>query len=148
MIVWYRADRFGNDPSRDRRDAFAVEAIHIEAIIEIRRQISIGDWRARRQRGDQRQQQANGCVQAHELVLIREWEVEVDRLQIAPSMSPAVEDSVEGLVDLLISVWPKFGFTVRVHPRMHSGRQEAESAMSQMEVDCCDFGLEGIRQTG
>ena len=53
-----------------------------------------------------------------ELVIVRERQVEMGALQIAPTVSAAVEDPVVQGIYLVVIVWPDHGFGERVHERM------------------------------
>ena len=85
-------------------------------------------------------------MQPGELLVVREREVEVHRLQVRPPVPTAVEDPVQRRVDDAVLVRPQDGLPGGVHPRMHAGRKEAGAERREDLVDAPHVGLEPLRQ--
>ncbi len=60
-----------------------------------------------------------GRMQLGEFLFIAEWQIPVRALQIGPTMTVAVEDTIESVVDGAVVMWPELHFAVRIHPWMH-----------------------------
>ena len=73
-------------------------------------------------------------MQARELLVTRERQVEVCALQVRPAVSRASEDPVESVVDFGVLVGPELGLGERVHPRMHGPGHEPRTQRCQLLV--------------
>src|SRR5690606_12908975 len=101
---------------RNGRDARTIVAIKLEPIIHTAGTAVLHQRRTRGKTGEQRQYQADGRMQAAELLIIRERQVDVHALEVAPSMAPAVEYAIESPVDFVKVVRPKANFAQGAHP--------------------------------
>jgi hypothetical protein len=70
-----------------------------------------------------RQQHADRRVEARELAVALEGEVQVHALHVRPAVLAAAEDPVEAPVDLGVLVRPEHELLRGVHPRVHRRHQ-------------------------
>ncbi|OIQ70291.1 hypothetical protein GALL_480980 [mine drainage metagenome] len=146
LVVGAARHRVRDHPPDQGRNLALVAAVVFHAKIHEAAEPALGKRRARCQRREHGQQQADGGVQAGKFVIAGERQVEVHALQIGPAMASAVEGAVVALVNFRMLVRPQAGFRTRVHPGMHGAGHEARAPGFEQAVDMPDLGLEERRQ--
>jgi hypothetical protein len=137
-------DGLRDDGARDRRHAPGIRAVDVEARVHEARDPAVDAGRRRGERRQDREQRAGRGVQSAELVVAREGEVEMRALQVRPAVAAAVEDAVEGVVDLVRAVWPELEVARGVHPGMHRGRQHAGAHRRELLVHAPQLAVESV----
>jgi len=132
----------GHHQPGDRGDPARVAPIRHQTRVERRSPTAVEERGARRQRGDQRKDQADRGVQAPELVVTVEGEVQVRALQVRPAVARTAEDAVEGVVDLRVLVGPELGLGVGIHPGVHRPGHEPRAHVRKLGVGAPHAGVE------
>ena len=146
LVLGPAEHRLGNHAAGDRGDAPGVGPVHVQPGVHQAAEAAVHHRRAGGQCRHDGQHQADGGVQAPELVVAGEGEVQVYRLEVGPAVSPAVEDAVIGLVDGAVLVGPEAHLGGRVHPGVHSGGHEPPAPRRKQRVDPPHVLLERGRQ--
>ena len=140
--------RFRNDRARNLGNAHAVVAVDFEAVVHKPRDVAIHYGRTRGQRGQQGQYGAYGCMKSAKLRIIGEGEIDMHALEIRPSMSPAVKNTVEGLIYLAVAMRPKTHFPIWVHPGMHRCGHKTGVPGAKQFIGMTHLGSEQIIKPG
>ena len=69
-------------------------------------------------------------------------------LEVRPAVSAAVEDAVEGLVDLPAAVRPDPKLAGRIHPGVHGRGHQARAQRGEERVDPLDLSREAFGEPG
>ena len=83
-------------------------------------------------------------MEAAELLVIPEREIDVNALEVGPAVTAAVEDAVERLVDAVVLVRPELRLRLRAHPRVHRRRHQPGTERTQYPVDPLGIAVEDI----
>ena len=114
---------FRDDLARDFRNFVLVVAIDVDSGVAVAGVLAIEIRAACGNGGDQRQQQADGCVKLAKFFVAVKRKVQVRALKVCPSVAFAVENAVVSLVNVEAIVWPELHFC-RVHEWVASARQK------------------------
>ena len=104
------------------------------------------DGRAGGERRQDGQHHARRGVQAGELGVAREGQIQMHALQVGLAVLAAAEDAVVGPVDLGLGVRPQPRLAGGIHPRMHAGRHQPRAERREPGVDRAHLVLEAGRQ--
>ena len=80
-------------------------------------------------------------MQLSELFVVGERQVDVHALQVGPTVTATIKDSVEAFIDRAVVMRPQLHLFERVHPRMHRSRHESGSQLPSQFVDAPNLGL-------
>src|SRR5690606_18614180 len=87
LVLVDGANRLRNDIARDRWDPLAVAAVRDEPVVRDAAQRAVDGRRARGKPREDRQQQPDRRVQARELLVVRERQVQMSALQVRPAVA-------------------------------------------------------------
>src|SRR5262245_52677864 len=123
-----------------------VGAMHLRARVEKSCYPALDDRGTCGQGREKGEQQTYGSVEAGELLVVREGQVEMHALEVCPAVTATVENTVERLVNGAVVVRPQLHLPHRVHPRVHRRRHQPAAEQSEALVDLSHIRLKRLGQ--